>query len=108
MVPVRRRLPTYVARPTRCRGRHLDRRVSDTVLPRADFILQQVYANGQAIKRDYIVAYAWFDLAAGEIPKAAVLRDAVAKEMTPAQLSKARQIAGQKRKELSQKEGMKP
>jgi len=67
--------------------------------------LALMYANGEAVKRDYIRAYAWLDLAAAEIPKAAQMRDDVAKQMTPTQLSQARQLVVQKRKELTGKEG---
>jgi TPR repeat protein len=70
--------------------------------------LALMYANGEAVKRDFVTAYAWLDLAAEEIPKAAVVRDAIAKEMTPAQIAQARQFAIQKRKEVSEKEGKKP
>ena len=62
----------------------------------------------EAVKRDFISAYVWLDLAAVEIPKAAVVRDAVAKEMTPAQLSQARRLVAQKRKSMQVKEGNRP
>jgi len=67
--------------------------------------LALMYANGEAVKRDYIRAYAWLDIAAAEVPKAAQVRDALAREMTPAQLAQARQLAIQKRKELAEKGG---
>lgn len=70
--------------------------------------LALMYAGGEAGKRDYIQAYAWLDLAAAGIPQASLVRDSVAKQMTPAQLSQARQLAARKRKELTQKEGRKP
>jgi TPR repeat protein len=59
-----------------------------------------MYANGEAVQRDVITAYAWLDLAAAEMPKAAETRDALAKEMTPGQLTQARQLAAEKRTSL--------
>jgi len=67
--------------------------------------LALMYANGEGVKRDSIRAYLWLDLAAAEIPKAVLVRDALAKTMTPAQLTQAHQLVTQKRKELSTKEG---
>jgi len=67
-----------------------------------------IYGKGEAGKPDYVRAYLWLDIAAAEIPKAAALRDGFAKQLTPAQLSQARQLAAQKRKELPQKEGERP
>jgi TPR repeat protein len=70
--------------------------------------LALMYANGETGKRDYVKAWAWLDLAAAEIPKAAVVRDDLAREMTPAQLTEARQFAVQRRKEFAGKEGRLP
>jgi hypothetical protein len=70
--------------------------------------LALMYAAGQAGKRDYIQAYAWLDLAAAEIPQASRVRETVAKQMTPSQLSQARQLGAQKRKDLTLEEGRKP
>jgi TPR repeat protein len=70
--------------------------------------LALMYANGESGKRDYVKAWAWLDLAAAEIPKAAAVRDDLASEMTPAQLAEARQFAAQKRKEFTGKEGRLP
>ena len=67
--------------------------------------LALMYANGEAVKRDYIRAYAWLDIASAEVPKAAEVRDAIAREMTPAQLAQARQFAIEKRKELAERGG---
>jgi TPR repeat protein len=68
--------------------------------------LALMYANGESVKRDFVRAYLWLDLAAAEIPKAATVRDDLAKEMTSAQLAQARQLAAQRRKSL-QAEGNK-
>jgi len=70
--------------------------------------LALMYANGETGKRDYVKAWAWLDLAAAGIPKAAAVRDDLAREMTPAQLTEARQFAAQKRKEFAGKEGRLP
>jgi TPR repeat protein len=67
--------------------------------------LALLYANGEVVQRDYIRAYAWLDIAAAGIPKAAEVRNLVAKQMTPAQIAQAVQFAAQKRKELASKEG---
>jgi TPR repeat protein len=66
--------------------------------------LALMYANGETGKRDYVKAWAWLDLAAAEIPKAAAVRDDLAREMTPTQVTAARQFAAQKRKEFAGKE----
>ena len=70
--------------------------------------LALMYANGETGKRDYVKAWAWLDLASVEIPKAVVVRDDLAKEMTPLQLTQARQFSAQKRKEVAGKEGKLP
>jgi len=67
--------------------------------------LALMYANGESVKRDYVKAYAWLDIAAADLPNAAMVRDSLAKEMTAAQLGQARLFAAQKRKELPEKEG---
>ena len=63
-----------------------------------------MYANGAAGKPDYVKAYAWLDLAAAEISNASELRDKLAKVMTPVQLTEARQLAEQRRKEIAGKD----
>jgi hypothetical protein len=66
--------------------------------------LALMYANGQAVSRDYVRAYAWFDLAAGELSGSATLRDRIAKEMTPEEIVRARDLAASKRGELAKAE----
>jgi len=63
--------------------------------------LALMYANGDGVPRDYVSAFVWLDLAAAELDSAAALRDRLAKEMTPAQLARARELAAQKRKQLN-------
>ena len=62
-----------------------------------------LYANGDAGIRDFVWAYAWLDIAAGELTVSEGLRDKMAKEMTAGQISQARDLAGRKREELARK-----
>jgi len=69
--------------------------------PAARQNLALMYANGDGVPRDYVSAFVWLDLASAELDSAANLRDRLAKEMTPAQLTRARELAAQKRKQLN-------
>ena len=53
-----------------------------------------MYDDGQGVSQDIVQAYKWYSLAAtnGDKP-AAELRDALAKQMTPAQIAKAQKLA---------------
>jgi TPR repeat protein len=53
-----------------------------------------IYAQGRGMLQDFIQAYMWYNLAAtnGDKP-AAELRDALAKQMTPAQVAEAQKLA---------------
>ena len=53
-----------------------------------------MYARGNGVPQDYVQAHKWFNLAAlrGE-KKAKKYRDNAAKNMTPADISKAQQLA---------------
>ena len=53
-----------------------------------------MYDDGQGVPRDFVQAHKWYNLAAmnGDKP-AAELRDALAKQMTPAQIAEAQQLA---------------
>ena len=62
-----------------------------------------MYANGQAVARDYVWAYAWLDLAAAQISGCTNLRDRIGKEMTPEEIVRARDIATSKRAEFARK-----
>jgi len=62
--------------------------------------LALMYANGQAAARDYTSAYAWLDLAAEQLASCAVLRDRIGREMTPDEISRARDFSARKRVEL--------
>jgi TPR repeat protein len=53
-----------------------------------------MYDEGQGVPHDFVQAHKWYNLAAtnGDKP-AAELRDALAKQMTPAQIAEAQQLA---------------
>jgi uncharacterized protein len=53
-----------------------------------------MYDDGQGVPHDFVQAHKWYNLAAtnGDKP-AAELRDALAKQMTPAQIAEAQQLA---------------
>ena len=69
----------------------------------AQFNLGQIYYKGQGVLQDYVMAYMYFNIAAINDTKGAVKnRDAVAKKMTPSQLEKAQQLAGEWSKKHSE------
>jgi len=53
-----------------------------------------MYDEGQGVRQDVVQAHTWYNLAAtnGDKP-AAELRDALAKQMTPAQIAEAQKLA---------------
>lgn len=58
------------------------------------------YANGRGVPKDYVLAYMWFDLGATTAPSSvagviAKSRDEVAKQMTPEQIARAKELANQ-------------
>ena len=53
-----------------------------------------MYERGDGVLQDYVQAYKWYSLGAANGVKAgAVLRDALAKRMTPDQIAEAQQLA---------------
>jgi TPR repeat protein len=53
-----------------------------------------MYAEGQGVRQDSIQAHMWYNLSAAQgDQKAAEARDALAKQMTPAQIAEAQQLA---------------
>jgi TPR repeat protein len=56
--------------------------------------LGAIYAEGRGVPRDYVRAYAWFSLAmlAGD-QRAQGNRDIAARNMTPAEIAEAEQLA---------------
>jgi len=62
---------------------------------KAQYNLGLMYLKDKGIPRDSSLAYVWFSLAAARENKNAImLRDSVAKELTPQQLAKAQELAG--------------
>ena len=60
----------------------------------AQFNLGVIYYNGRGVKRDYVIAHKWLNLAAAKGHKAAAsLRDFFAKRLTPAQIAEAQRLA---------------
>ncbi|HTT08008.1 MAG TPA: hypothetical protein VMH34_04380 [Gammaproteobacteria bacterium] len=63
--------------------------------PEAQFILGDIYANGQGVPTDVVQAYRWYTLAAKNRAKgAAKVRDQLAAKMTPGQIEQGEQLAG--------------
>ena len=67
--------------------------------PKAQLNLAAMYGNGQGVPRDYVMAYAWAEIAAGneadgEIRKlSGDIQAYVAKRMTGGQMAEAREFA---------------
>tara|TARA_Y100001934_G_C11918003_1_gene569869 strand:- start:355 stop:660 length:306 start_codon:yes stop_codon:yes gene_type:complete len=60
---------------------------------KAQYTLGFIYGNGQGVKKDHIYAYMWLDLSASNGEKLGDRgRDLIAKEMTPVQISKAKNM----------------
>ncbi len=58
--------------------------------PEAQYMLGQIHANGRGVLQNYVEAHKWFNLsAAGGYAEGARARDAVARNMTPAQIAEA-------------------
>ena len=64
----------------------------------AQFDLGFMYANGQGVPQDYVLAYMWADVAAADATDSDYrkqytgLRDSLAKKMTAGQIAKARKL----------------
>jgi uncharacterized protein len=53
-----------------------------------------MYAQGRGVLQDFIQAHKWYNLSAAQgEPRAAEARDALTKQMTPAQIAEAQQLA---------------
>ena len=60
----------------------------------AQSALGLVYGNGQWVQQDYVQTHMWLSLAAAKLHNNALkARDLLAKEMTPADISKAQRLA---------------
>lgn len=67
----------------------------------AQFALGEIYAGGYGVARDYVRSYMWFDITAAQTatpwlaPIARSNRDALVDRMSPAEISKAREMAAE-------------
>ena len=62
--------------------------------PQAQNRLGMVYFNGVGVPQDFVYSHMWFNISASlGAPDSAQLRDEVAKNMTPAQIALAQQLA---------------
>lgn len=53
-----------------------------------------MYAQGRGVLQDFIQAHMWYNLSAAQgEQRAAEARDALAKQMTPAQIAEAQRLA---------------
>ena len=69
----------------------------------AQYYMGVMFANGQGVKRNYIVAYAWYSVAAEEQDMAEENRDDIEVKLSVAQLEQAKKLAREyNRKYLSQ------
>ncbi|MBF0244430.1 MAG: SEL1-like repeat protein [Planctomycetes bacterium] len=59
------------------------------------------YKDGEGVTQDFVTAHMWYNLSASNGNKdAAGFRDELAKEMTPADISKAQDLARKKAAEI--------
>ncbi len=73
------------------------RKAADQGFADAQYILGVMYVNGRGVPQDYVEAHARLSLAASRATrdtqnKSAEIRDALAKQMTPAQLAEAQRL----------------
>ena len=60
----------------------------------SQYTLGVLYANGYGVPQDFVQAYKWYNLAAANGAEVAGLRrDTLAKQMIPAQIAEAQQLA---------------
>jgi TPR repeat protein len=77
------------------------RKAADQGHPTAQYELGLMYTKGAGVPQDYVRAHMWCNLAASQYPTsetdnrldAARLRDALALQMTPAQITEAQRLA---------------
>ncbi len=75
-------------------ARHWWEKAAAQGLVDAQVSLGFLYAEGRGVPRDFVQAYKWYSLAGANGNKnAATLRDALAKQMTPAQIDEAQKLA---------------
>ncbi len=68
--------------------------LADRGIAEAQFNVGVLYHKGRGVPQDFVQAYKWYNLAAtyGE-KRGAEARDALAKQMTPAQIAEAQKLA---------------
>ncbi len=70
------------------------RSAADQGIARAQFLLGDMYSLGHGVPQDYVLAHMWCNLSAGQGEEAAALvRDELAKHMTPEQIAEAQKLA---------------
>ena len=77
------------------------RKAAEQGLAMAQFNLAWMYDEGRGVPQDYAVAHKWLSLAASRFPasevelhdKAVKAREAIARQMTPAQIAEAQRLA---------------
>ncbi len=69
------------------------RKAAEQGLANAQGMLGIMYAKGQAVPQDYVLAYMWLHLATEGNQGAAQFRDAVAQRMSVAQVAEAQRQA---------------
>ena len=73
------------------------RPLAEQGVARAQHLLGHMYANGESVPQDYVLAHMWFNLAAAQgdadAGRPAAARAAVAEKMTPDQIAEAQRLA---------------
>ena len=69
------------------------RKAADQGFALAQNNLGLMYVNGRGVPRDKVQAHKWLNLASAINTKSAVMRDNLAKMMTPAQIAEAQKLA---------------
>ena len=84
-------------------GLSVDAKAAENGYAAAQNDLALMYANGQAIRRDYVWAYAWFDIASDQLSQCNRMRDEFGKAMMPDDIARARICAATKRDDISKR-----
>src|SRR3974390_141082 len=70
------------------------RLAADQGYAKAQNMLGGMYGEGKGVPKDYALAYMWYNLSAAQGDHdGAILRDLIAKLMTPAQIAEAQRLA---------------
>ncbi len=75
------------------------RRSAEQGLAAAQYNLAVMFANGEGIPQDNVLAYVLFDLAAAEDPEAAEQRDSMARSLAGEEVDRAARLADQARED---------